>query len=546
MVVVTLPYADLVALLGKEVSLAELEEAIPMMGAAHEGREGKALRMEFNPDRPDLYSVEGVARALRSFLDLEEDPPAYAVKVSGIDFLVEKSVKGVRPVAVGAVVRDVTLTEDLLASIVELQERLHAGPGRNRRRVAIGLHDLETVEPPFRYRGVRADEAPFVPLGGSEPMTPGAILTDHPKGREYGWILEGADRFPLIQDAEDRVLSFPPIINGVVTQLTPETRHLFVDVTGTNRAAVEGALHILVTALAERGGSLESVTVLREEDARDTPDLSPRHLAVSLARANELLGLQLSRSEATACLRRMGMDAQGTGDRLDVAVPPYRMDVLHEVDVMEDLAVGYGIDRIVPVLPRAMTVGAARPEGDFDEALREVLVGHGLQEVRTLTFQDADLPYRPPEPPLHLKNPITEELETVRVALLPAVLEILRLNRRRELPQRIFEMGDVVRGGRNRRHAAGALVHAKAGFAEVKGLVLGLFRDLGLEATFEEAEDPNFLPGRCARAVLGGESAGLLGEVHPAVLTAYELTNPVAAFELDARTLFELRRAEEG
>jgi phenylalanyl-tRNA synthetase beta chain len=540
MVVVSLEYRDLSALLGKEVPLDELGETIPLMGASHQGVEGDTLRMEIDPDRPDLYSIEGVARALRGFLDIETGLPRYKVNVSGIDFIADANVKDVRPYVVGGLVKDLPLTDELVASIVELQERLHTTLGRKRAKVAIGLHDFDTVEGPFRYRAFKPEEARFVPLGDAKEMSLGEILQHHEKGREYAWILEGKKRLPLILDVEDQVLSFPPIINGEVTALSPETKNIFIDVTGTDRAAVEGALAILITAMAERGGSIHSVTIIYPEEARETPDLASAVREVSLAQANELLGLRLSARAAVAALKRMRLGARSQKGTLRVEIPAYRTDVMHDVDVFEDLAIGHGILKFEPITSRAMTMGEVAEANEFTEVLRQVLIGHGLQEVRTLTFQDGDGRYRPRKPRLELANPITSDLTVVRSSLLPSLLEILRLNRHRELPQRIFEIDDVVLEGRNHRRVSGALIHPKAGFTEVKGLILGILRDLGLEGDVEEEEDENLLPGRAARPVVNDQGLGLLGELKPEVITAYELANPVAVFELDAGALHAL------
>ncbi|MDX1534654.1 MAG: phenylalanine--tRNA ligase subunit beta, partial [Thermoplasmata archaeon] len=408
----------------------------------------------------------------------------------------------------------------------------HITLGRKRRRVAIGLHDFDPVEGPLRYRALGPEEARFVPLGASDEMSLGEVLRRHEKGREYAWILEGKRRLPLIVDAEDRVLSFPPIINGQVTALTPETENVLIDVTGTERGAVEGALAILITAMAERGGTLRSVTVIYPGEARETPDLTPAERDLSLARANDLLGLRLSARAAVTALRRMRLGARSKAGTIHVSIPAYRTDVMHEVDLIEDLAIGHGILQFDPTVSRAMTLGEAGAVSEFSEGLRQVLVGHGLQEVRTQTFEDGGGAFRPRRPRLRLANPIASDLNVVRSSLLPSLLEILRLNRHRELPQRIFEIDDVVVGGRNHRRVAGALIHPKAGFTEVKGLVLGILRDLGLEGDVEEEDDPNFLDGRVARAVAQDEAVGLLGELKPEVITAYDLTNPVAVFEL--------------
>ncbi len=542
MVVVSLDYEDLVSLLRKKVPLERLEGTIPMMGAGHEGVEDGVIRMDIFPNRPDMYSVEGVARALRGFLGMEEGLPAYEMRVSGIDFLAHENVKEVRPYVVGGLVRGLRLTEKLVVSIVELQERLHTGLGRRRKKVAIGLHDFDRVETPLRYQAFGPEDVSFVPLGGEEEMTLGRILKEHEKGREYGWILEGKDLLPLILDEKDRVLSFPPIINGTVTALTPETTNIFVDVTGTDFQAVSSALNILMTAMAERGGQLYSVTVIYPDRALETPDLTPTTRKVSLQRANQLLGLKLSSKEAVACLRRMRLDAEAKRDHIQVGIPAYRTDILHEVDLIEDLAVGYGFERFEPVTPKWMTPGEASGLNEFTEVLRQTVVGHGFQEVRTLTFQDSEVGFSSGQKPLPLLNPITSDLTIIRSSLLPSILEILRLNRHRELPQRFFEVDDVVLEGRNRRHVGGAVIHPKAGFTEIKGLVQGVLRDLGLVADIEEEEDANFLEGRCARPVVDGRHLGLLGELKPEVVVSYELANPVTVFELDAGAIFELLR----
>ncbi len=540
MVVVSLSYGDLASLLGKEVPLDELGDTIPMMGAGHEGVEDGIIRMDIFPNRPDMYSVEGVARALRGFLGIQHGLPQYDLKVSGIDFLADENVREVRPFVVGGLVRDLHLTEDLVVSIVELQERLHTGLGRRRKKVAIGLHDFDKVETPFRYKACAADEVSFVPLGGVEEMTLGQILSDHEKGREYGWILEGKELLPLILDEQDRVLSFPPIINGEVTTLTPETTNIFVDVTGTDFQAVSSALNIIMTAMAERGGGMESVTIIYPDRAIESPDLSPLERELSITRTNELLGLNLSAEEVVSCLKRMRLGATAKGDRILVEIPAYRTDILHEVDLMEDVAIGYGFERFTPRLPRWMTVGESSGLNEFTSVLRGVFVGHGLQEVRTLTFQDSETHYTPARKPLNLINPITSDLSAVRSSLLPSILEILKLNRRRELPQKLFEIDDVVLEGRNRRQAGGAVIHPKAGFTEVKGLVQGILRDLSLEMEVEEGDNDNFLEGRCARPLVEGRALGHLGEVRPEVIVAYDLVNPVAAFELDVAALYEI------
>ncbi len=432
-----------------------------------------------------------------------------------------------------------------MVSIVELQERLHTSLGRKRKKVAIGLHDFDSVETPFRYKAYGPEEVSFVPLGGSEETTLGQILREHEKGREYAWILEGKDLLPLILDEGDQVLSFPPIINGNVTVLTPETENIFVDVTGTDFQAVSSALTIIMTAMAERGGQMKSVTIIYPDRAIETPELTPLTRDVSLARTNDLLGLNLSSKEAVTSLRRMRVGATAKGDSIRVEIPAYRTDIMHEVDLIEEIAIGYGFEKIEPRLPEWMTMGRVSALNEFTSVLRGILIGHGFQEVRTLTFQNSKLGYIADHGPLDIANPISSDLDVVRSSLLPSVLEILRLNRRRELPQRLFEIDDVVLKGRNRRRLGGAVIHPKANFTEVKGLVQGILRDLSLGMDVGEERSQNFLEGRCAGPIVDGRGVGILGELKPEVILSYELANPVVAFELDVERIFEILREGE-
>lgn len=530
------PYEDLIDLLGKRLTLDEAVNRITYLGSGPEGVAGDVMTFDVFPNRPDLYSVEGIARGLRGFLGLEVGLPRYPVTASEIEFWVDPNTQSVRPFAVGGVVREVELDDTLLRSLVDLQERLHTTMGRKRRKVAIGIHDLDKVSPPFRYKAVKPHEARFVPLGLSREMDLAEILQVHEKGREYGPIVQGGERYPLIVDQNGIVLSFPPVINGVVTQLTPDTRNLFLDVTGTDFEAVSGCLNILATALAERGGKIQTVKTIYADRTISTPDLTPVPLTLDVGRARELLGLDLSPEAAVDLLRRMRHDAQAEGNTLRVQAAAYRLDLLHEVDLTEDLAIAWGYDRYPRQLARRQTNGTPLPKNAFSDSLRQLLLGYGYQEVMSLTMANAEEPLTGPDRAIVL-NPVASDLTTLRSSLLPGLLNLFRLNKHRELPQRIFEVADVVLAGKNVRHAGGAAIHHRASFTEGKSLVLSLLRDVGRPGTIEPVEDANFIPGRAAAVLLEGREVGRFGEIHPRILEAYTLVQPAMAFELDVESL---------
>jgi len=536
--VVRLYYEDLEEMVGAPRDL--FMARIAMMGAdIGKSDEEDYVDVEFFPDRPDLYSSEGVARALQGFLDIKVGLPEYHVHPGEIALKVDPSVEGVRPLIGCAVVRDLEFSDPAIESLMDLQEDLHWGLGRNRRKVAIGVHDISRVVPPFTY--FAADPSfEFVPLDFDESLSMAEILKRHPKGIGYAPILEGFDRYPLIVDAKGDVLSFPPIINGELTRVRDDTRDLFIDVTGTD-PVVYKALNIVVTALAERGGRIESVRVERPEGDLILPDLSPAIWNVRVDDANGLIGFDLSAEELAACLERMrfGARVRAPGaDELEVSVPSYRADIMHSWDIFEDAAKGYGYDRLTPTLPGTVTVGEPHPLEVRKADLREVMVGLGYLETMPFTLTSERVNFERMRrrgrdlEVTRVLHPISELHTMVRTSILPSLLEIIAINQHHPLPQRIFAVGDVLEGGRTRQDLAAAAIHSGADFAEIRSVVDTLFRELAIEAEIRTSEDGAFLEGRRGDLLVGGERVGSFGEFHPQVLRSFGLEQPAVGLEL--------------
>jgi phenylalanyl-tRNA synthetase beta chain len=532
MAIITLPYRYLEHLAGTDRQT--LIDRIPMIGADIERIEEDHVDVEFFPNRPDLYSPEGVARAMRGFLGIEEGLPAYTVRPSGITFSVDPGLADIRPCLGSAVIRNVNLDEESIESLMGLQEALHWAVGRGRGKVAIGVHDLDAVTPPFRYIASPRSRA-FVPLDFEQEMTMEEILVEHPKGRDYAHLVEKFQRFPLIVDAEDRVLSFPPIINGELTRVTTATKNILLDCTGTDRKAVMTAVNIICTALAEAGATIESVTVEGEE----MPSLAPVERVVSVAECSRLLGLSLTPQEMAQHLRRMRFGAEPDGDsKVRILVPCYRGDILHDWDIFEDVAIAHGIENFDTVLPATSTVAQEHPINAVAGAVRSVMTGLGYLEVIPFTLSNERVMYanmqREPSPgTLRVLHPISEEQTVVRTDLLPLIMEMLQANKHRELPQRLFATGDVVVDCVTSQMVAAASIHPAADFSEAYAAADVLCRELSLTYTVRESADPAFLDGRRGDIIVDGKIVGVFGEIHPAVLNAFELEHPVGAFALD-------------
>lgn len=539
--VIKFPIAELERLLGKSVPRAQLAQDIPKLGADAEDTKGETWAIEFFPNRPDLYTVEGIARAMRAWYGVQTGLRTYAAKPSGAHVTVDPSVEKVRPHIQCAIVRGVDVTQASLDALIELQEDLHWGLGARRRRVAIGVHDLAPLSPSYAYTTWGLDERAFTPLQDTRDLSPREILAKHPKGIEYAHLLAGHERVPMIVDALGGVLSMPPIINASRTTVTTRTRDLFLDVTGTDAWAVSRALNILATSLVEGGGSLESVEIRRGGKATVTPDLAPEPRDLDVAEANRLLGTQFDAAGVAERLRRMGYGAQPHGSRVSVEVPPYRADVLHAWDLVEDVAIGHGIATFEPAALRYPTAGAQLPESKASEKARRSLIGLGFLETMSLTLSNPRDQFakmrRPQSGHVTVKNPVTEDHTLLRVALLPGLMAILKKNAHRDLPQRLFEVGTVthLRGDAPtyERRVAGVVIAGRSSFSDVKGVVLGLARDLAWGSVdVTKADDPAFIAGRCAGLTTDGHHRGVFGEVHPEVLALHGLAHPVTAFEL--------------
>lgn len=543
MPVVTFDYNDFINILGHKISKDELIERLPMIGAGLDKVEEDEISIEFFPDRPDLASVEGIARASRAFFDLETGLKEYGIKKSDIVLNVEPSVKKVRPFVTTALVKNVTMTDELIASLMELQEKLHLGLGRNRKKVAIGVHNYEPVEPPFTYKAVDPDSVEFVPLNKVESMTLSEILKRHEKGIDYAHILEGFDRHPLIVDKYNNVLSYPPIINGSLTEVTPFTTDLFIDVTGNDRKAINYALNIVTTSLAERGGQIYSTTVNDEGKSYISPDLTPQKRQLSVDYVNKILGTKLNGKKVVACLKKMGYNAVESGkDKLSVEIPAWRTDILHDIDLVEDVSVGYGYDKFEIDFPKDLTFGKDLPNRSFYNALRNIMIGLGFNEVTTFTISNKQDEFNKmglnAGDRVQIENPIGEEYSCLRVGLIPSLLKILNENRHHPLPQQIFELGIVVdKNFKNQHYLAFVKIDAKANFTECKSLVEAFMRDSGTKYRIKDNDHPAFVRGRCASVVCNNKEIGFFGELHPKAISEFELEYPIVAFEIQADML---------
>jgi phenylalanyl-tRNA synthetase beta chain len=535
---------------GRSLTVEDMVKWLPWIGSDIEEEGTDYVKIEFNPNRVDFSSYAGVARAFQGLMGWKTGLPKYMVHKSNIILKIDESVQKVRPYMLSAVVRNIKLDEDAVREIMEMQEDLHWGVGRDRKKASIGVHNMDNVKPPFTYLATDPDKVKFVPLAKTEEMTLREILEEHEKGVAYKHLVDWSPKYPLLIDEDKNVLSMPPIINGELTRVNAETRNFFLDVTGPDFKAVKQSLNVLVTALADMGGTIESVQVKYPDKTIVSPDLTPQKMKLRRSYANELLGLRLSESKIVECLKKCRLNAIKAKDgTIDVEIPAYRIDVLHEVDLIEEVAIGYGYYRLKPTKPKTVTTGSLHRATRLANIVRQIMIGLGFTEAMNFILTNKDIQFtrmrRKTEKTIKIANPTSSEYNIARTSILPSLMKNLMDNKHESFPQRIFEVSDIINinmktecCSERHLHVAAVSAHSTANFTEIKSTVEALLANLGLSRwKIKPTSNSSFIEGRVAIIQLRKKNIGLLGEIHPEVLNNFELENPVCGFEMNLEHL---------
>lgn len=535
-------------LLGMELSDEELHEKASLLGAHWNHVEGHKWDVEVYPNRPDLLSVEGLARAYRGFFEVETGRKEYQSEIGDIEVQSDPSVEEVRPFIGGAVIRGLELTRKKINGLIQLQEKLHESVGRRRGKIAIGLHELSDIEPPFKYMAVEPHSVSFKPLEHQETMHLDEILNQHEKGKEYAWILEDEDKYPVITDKNDRVLSFPPIINNQLTEVTENTADIFIDVTGKDKETVEKVLNILVTALAERGGKIEKVEV----DGQRMPDLSPdkKHLEPEYFR--KISGIDLIGMRVAKRLEKMKFGAKVNEDSklIDVEIPCYRNDVMHSYDLIEDAVIAHRYENVKSEKPDVDQHASRIPIEKFSDELRDAMIGTGASEAHTYILSSEEKLFDKmgveKQEIAEMSNALTEDYAVARNWLTPSLMQVLKSNRHRKYPQKLFEIADVVKpdgskaGASNERKMAFIQAGPEAEYTDAREVLQNLERYLGVQMNVEAVEKDFLEPGIAAEIYFQGEKLGFIGEIFEDVRQNWGLEIPVVSYELNVQKLWKL------
>jgi len=549
---------DLEKLIGRKLphDAEKLNEVLQYAKGEVERVEGDNLAVAIEDgNRMDLWCAEGIARELKGHLGVENGAAEYITEKSDFKVSVDRELEKTRPFIACAVVKGVKLSEQILKQLMQQQEKIDGTYGRDRKRSSIGLYDADKIKWPLSYTATKPGENAFVPLGFEKAMTPAEILEAHPKGKEYGKILDGFRSYPIFKDARGQVLSFPPVINSNdIGKVTASTKNILVEVTGTDWRTVKTVLLVLAMNLADRGGKICEVTAVYPYKLPDgslsskTPDTEPWDLIIKQDDINGLLGFELGATEMEELLKKARYDAAAELDVIKVFVPAHRADVMHAVDVIEDIAIAKGYDSITPEVPELPTTGGLTKLDMATNRIREVCIGLGCQEVMTFSLTNRKTLFEnmgtEETKVMEVENPVSSEHTCLRSKLMPGLLQVLSSNKHRDFPQNVFEVGDCVtpdsaeeNGCRQTRRLAILMSHDKANLTGIKSVAEALLRNFGAEYEIKKTSHPSFIDSRCGEIKIGGKLAGVFGEIHPKVLRNWELDLPVTAIEIELDSL---------
>jgi phenylalanyl-tRNA synthetase beta chain len=519
-------------------------EMLPFIGLDIEGVDKETIRVEYNPNRPDLSSDIGIARALRGLLEIETGLPKFKLAgKSGIAIRVQGSVRKVRPYIVAFAANDGTLQDETLKQLISMQEDLHNGIGRKRRKASIGIHNLDVITSPITYKTVTGDYS-FRPLNESSDFSIDCILSDLEIGKQYGHILADFDRYPLLIDNAGTVLSFPPVINGQATRVTDNCSNLFVEVTAIDEDTAEDLLAILAITLYDAGFDINSVNIESGKKTSKTPRMTQKVISADVSYLNNILGLSLGAKQMVHCLEKSRLDAS-IRNRKNIActIPRYRIDINHPIDIAEELAIGYGIYNLEPSFPASYSVGEKNSLSVHFNAIRESLIGLGMIESLNFLLTSKEVQYDnfdapPPKHPLFVETSKSIEHELLRDSLIPVLLKSLSYNIHEQYPQKLFEIGKTFLESNRmieERWSVGAVIaNTESGYTEIKSAMQALLRScFGREAITTPSTNYMFMKGRSAQVIFEGKSVGIIGEITPLALEKFKLRMPVAAFEIN-------------
>ena len=526
----------------------KMEHRIAMFGTPMEKITDTDIEIDVAPNRPDLLSYQGFKRSFLAFLGRKPGLKQYKLQKPDKKYkvIIDNSVKNIRPHTSCAIVRGLKLNDEKIKEIIEIQEKLHVTVGRKRKKLAIGIYPLDKISLPITFKALEPDKIKFVPLEFPREMSGLEILQKHPTGKDYAHLLAGKEKFPIFIDSDKNILSMPPIINSELTgKITEKTKEVFVECSGFDFEILKKCLNIIVTSLAEMGGTIYQMEIKGGKE-KISPNLETEKMKINLENTNKLLGLNLTEKQLEILVKKMGCNYK----KGFVEIPSWRTDILHEVDLIEDIAIAYGYENLIPVIPDISTIGQENPKETIKRKISDILTGLRIMEVSNYHLTNKEYQFR--KMGIQKKQDSgfvkLEESKTdydiLRKNLTHYLLKNFSENIDSEYPQKIFEIGRVFEIDEKTKELLEyenlAIGITPGNFTEIKQILEYLSKMLDLEIKIEEEskQSNHYIEGRIGKIKLGEKEIGKIGEIHPKILSNWKIKMPVALLEINLEKIF--------
>ena len=537
MPVVELSYIRLQKLVGK-VTKKQISDSLPFLGLDIESENKDLIRIEYSPNRPDYSTDFGIALGLQGLLRTKTGSIKLNIKKSKkYAISVKSEVSKVRPFVTGIVAKNGKIDDKTIKQFMTLQEDLHFGIGRKRKKSSIGIHDLDKITFPLIYKTANRNFK-FIPLNSKKELSISEILKNTDVGKDYGSILGNSLQVPLILDAKQNTVSFPPIINAAVTIVTTKTKNLFVEVTGINKEDAEDMLSVVATILQSAGFTLESVQISGAKNS--SPKLEQKKMSVSPFLINQTLGLNLNNSKIISSLKKSRLDASTKGKNIICTIPAYRFDIFGPMDLVEEVALGYGIQNLEPILSPSQTLGQKHPNSISLQSLSSIMTGLGYMEALNSSLTSKRILYdntkRDSSKIISVLDSKSLEHTILRDSLLPGLIENLAKNIHESYPQKLFEIGTIFNKTSSvteETHLCAISSHKNANFSEIKSVLQSVIQSIfGKTCETKTATHPTFEKGHVANITVNGKIIGIIGEISESTKENFKLRESIVSFEV--------------
>ncbi|MBC8502272.1 MAG: phenylalanine--tRNA ligase subunit beta [Nitrosopumilus sp.] len=537
MPVIALSYPRLQKLVGK-VSKKQISESLPFLGLDVESEDEKTVRVEYSPNRPDYSTDFGIALGLQGLLGIKTGAIKLKIKKSNqYKINAAPSVSKIRPYVTGIIAKNGKINDDVLEQLIQMQEDLHMGIGRKRKKSSIGIHDLNKISFPLLYTTTTRNHK-FIPLNSEKELSISEIISDTQTGKDYGDLIGQSNQVPIIVDSHKKTVSFPPIINAAITTVTTKTKNLFVEVTGINKDDAEDMLSVVATILQSAGFTLEHIQIFGAKNS--SPKLQEKKMTVNSSLINQTLGLNLNTSKIIASLKKSRLDAVSRGKNIVCTIPAYRFDIFGPMDLVEEVALGYGIQNLEPTISPSQTIGQTNPVSLQLKSLDQTMTGLGFLEALNSSLSSKrvlyDMTNRDSKKIISVLDSKSQEHTILRDSIFPGLIENLSRNIHESYPQKIFETGSIFNLDNpisEKTNLAVISAHKDANFTEIKSVLQTALKiGFGIQIETKTAINSSFKNGHCANVIFNKNIIGIIGEIDSQIIDNYKIRVPVVGFEI--------------